>query len=47
MAAKPIDLARARVLVTNDDGIAAPGLKLLENVLKPLAREEWVVGPEV
>lgn len=47
MAARPIDLARARVLVTNDDGIAAPGLKLLENVLKPLAREVWVVAPEV
>jgi 5'-nucleotidase len=46
MADKPVDLARARVLVTNDDGIYAPGLKLLEKVLTPLAREVWVVAPE-
>jgi len=47
MAEKPVDLARARVLITNDDGVAAPGLKLLESVLLPLAREVWVVAPEV
>ncbi len=46
MAGKPVDLARARVLVTNDDGIHAPGLKLLEKVVTPLAREVWVVAPE-
>lgn len=46
MAERAIDLARARVLVTNDDGIHAPGLKLLEKVLTPLAREVWVAAPE-
>src|SRR3990167_3249851 len=46
MAEKPIDLARARGLVSNDDGIHAPGLKLLEKILKPLAREVWVAAPE-
>ncbi len=46
MGAKPIHLARARVLVANDDGIHAPGLKLLENVLAPLVGEVWVVAPE-
>ncbi len=46
MAEAPIDLARARVLVSNDDGINAPGLKLLENVARRLAREVWVVAPE-
>ncbi len=46
MAAKPIKLARARVLVSNDDGIHAPGLKLLESVLAKLAGEVWVVAPE-
>lgn len=42
----PIDLARARVLIANDDGIHAPGLKLLERVVRPLVREVWVVAPE-
>ncbi|MEE8172874.1 MAG: 5'/3'-nucleotidase SurE, partial [Alphaproteobacteria bacterium] len=46
MAAKAIRLARARVLVSNDDGINAPGLKLLESVLAPMAGEIWVVAPE-
>ncbi len=46
MAAKRFSLARARVLVSNDDGVHAPGLKLLEAVLAPLAGEVWVVAPE-
>ena len=46
MAAKAIRLPRARVLVSNDDGINAPGLKLLESVLAKLAGEVWVVAPE-
>lgn len=40
------DLARARILITNDDGVNAPGLKLLERVIRPLVREVWVVAPE-
>ncbi|WP_428376512.1 5'/3'-nucleotidase SurE [Lichenicoccus sp.] len=34
-----------RVLLTNDDGIAAPGLAVLEQVAVSLAREVWVVAP--
>jgi 5'-nucleotidase len=34
------------VLLTNDDGIDAPGLQLLERVAATLAREVWVVAPE-
>lgn len=49
--ATPGDMARislkdARVLLVNDDGIAAPGLALLEKVVRPLVRELWVVAPE-
>ena len=40
-----IDLAEARVLLTNDDGIEAPGLALLEKVIAPLVRELWVIAP--
>jgi 5'-nucleotidase len=42
----PVELARARVLVANDDGIHAPGLKLLERVVRSLVKEVWVVAPE-
>jgi 5'-nucleotidase len=42
----PVDLKRARVLVSNDDGIHAPGLKVLEKALEPLVREVVVVAPE-
>jgi 5'-nucleotidase len=35
-----------RVLITNDDGIDAPGLAVLEAVAATLAREVWVVAPE-
>ena len=46
MARNSIDLKKAQVLVCNDDGINAPGLKLLEKVLTSLAREVWVAAPE-
>ena len=45
MAANRLNLKKARVLVSNDDGINAPGLKLLESVLAPLVGEVWVVAP--
>lgn len=41
-----IDLGTARILVTNDDGIAAPGMALLERVARELAADVWVVAPE-
>lgn len=34
-----------RILITNDDGIDAPGLAVLEQVAGQLAREVWVVAP--
>ena len=43
---QPIDLAKARILVTNDDGIDAPGIKLLEKAARKLSRDVWVVAPE-
>ena len=35
-----------RILVTNDDGINAPGLKVLERVARQLSSDVWVVAPE-
>ncbi len=40
------DLAKARILVTNDDGIHAPGLKVLERIARSLSKDVWVVAPE-
>lgn len=34
-----------RVLLTNDDGIDAPGLRLLESVARGLSGDVWVVAP--
>jgi 5'-nucleotidase len=36
----------SRVLLTNDDGIDAPGLAVLEQVAARIAAEVWVVAPE-
>lgn len=46
MARRPLDLAGARVLLCNDDGMRAPGLLLLERIVRDLAAEVWVVAPE-
>jgi 5'-nucleotidase len=46
MPSASVDLADARVLISNDDGIRAPGLKVLEKVMRRLAREVWVVAPD-
>ena len=36
-----------RILVTNDDGLNANGLKVLERVARTLSDDVWVVAPEV
>lgn len=35
-----------RVILTNDDGIDAPGMAVLEEIAAQVAREVWVVAPE-
>ena len=46
MRAEPVALSRARVLISNDDGIHAPGIALLERIMRRLAGDVWVVAPE-
>lgn len=41
-----MDLRQARILVSNDDGINAPGIKVLEKIAKRLTDGVWVVAPE-
>jgi 5''/3''-nucleotidase SurE len=40
------DLSSVRILVSNDDGIGAPGIKVLEKVARSLSSDVWVVAPE-
>lgn len=42
----PDDLSTLRILVSNDDGIHAPGIKVLENIAKTISKDVWVVAPE-
>jgi 5'-nucleotidase len=42
----PIDPARCRILISNDDGIESPGIRVLERIAGDLADDVWVVAPE-
>lgn len=35
-----------RILITNDDGIHAPGLRVLERIAREFSDDVWVVAPE-
>jgi 5'-nucleotidase len=39
-------LGKSRILVSNDDGIYAPGLKVLERIAHKLSKDVWTVAPE-
>ena len=47
MLRTPFDISKARILVSNDDGIHAPGIKVLEEIARSLSDDVWVVAPEV
>lgn len=42
---KPLD--DRRILITNDDGLDAPGLKLLERIALTLTDDVWVIAPDL
>ncbi len=39
------DLRSARILISNDDGIGAGGIKVLEKIARDLCDDVWVVAP--
>jgi 5'-nucleotidase len=43
----PLDLKGKRVLVTNDDGVYAPGIKVLARIARSMGAEVWTVAPQV
>jgi len=36
-----------RILCTNDDGIHAPGLKVIEEIARQISDDVWVIAPEL
>ncbi|MBM85002.1 MAG: 5'/3'-nucleotidase SurE [Rhodospirillaceae bacterium] len=46
MTSWPIDLRKACVLLSNDDGLDAPGLSILREIAEKLCDDVWVVAPE-
>ena len=42
-----IDLTNARILISNDDGIDAPGIKLLERLAREFSDDVWVIAPSI
>jgi len=40
------DLSKARILVTNDDGVNAPGLDILAGIARAFSNDVWIVAPE-
>ena len=44
--AKGVRRVLDRVMLTNDDGIDAPGMQVLEEIAAQIAREVWIVAPE-
>ena len=41
-----INLKTARILISNDDGVNAEGISLLEKIARTLSDDVWVVAPE-
>jgi len=37
---------QCRILISNDDGIESPGIKLLETIAREITSDVWVVAPE-
>jgi len=42
----PEDMSKARILIVNDDGIDAEGIKVLEEIILKITPNVWVVAPE-
>jgi 5'-nucleotidase len=47
MADGRIEPGNCRILISNDDGIGSPGIRVLEQVARALSDDVWVVAPEL
>src|ERR1051325_7393845 len=46
MADRRLDVGECRILISNDDGIESPGIKILEQIARELSDDVWVVAPD-
>ena len=46
MADRRIEIGKCRILISNDDGIESPGIKILEQIARELTDDVWVVAPD-
>ena len=46
MADRRIEIGNCRILISNDDGIESPGIKILEQIARELTGDVWVVAPD-
>src|ERR671920_2140847 len=46
MADRRIEVGKCRILISNDDGIESPGIKILEQIARELSDDVWVVAPD-
>ncbi len=42
----PKDLSQARILISNDDSIHSEGIRILEEIIRSITPNVWVVAPE-
>lgn len=47
MADRCIEPGKCRILISNDDGIESPGIRILEKIARELSDDVWVVAPEL
>ena len=40
------EASKHRILITNDDGIHAPGIELLESIAREISDDVWVIAPD-
>src|SRR3954451_11958938 len=46
MSDRRLDVGECRILISNDDGIESPGIKILEQIARELTDDVWVVAPD-
>jgi 5'-nucleotidase len=47
VSARGKSVKKCRILIANDDGVHAPGIKILTRIAKMISDDVWVVAPEV
>src|SRR3954452_24821308 len=45
-AERRVEVGKCRILISNDDGIESPGIKILEQIARELTDDVWVVAPD-